>query len=795
MKLTIPSAFALATLGASPLVAQTVDFTVGETIPVVQALPGSTLTAGKSAFVRTQIQFTGTLPANTVVDGLMRVFVDGVEIPESPIYSFNGPIAPPDEPQLLNQNDTLNFVFLPPESDDVVLSVEVNPAGPGQVPETDFTNNVGSTPTLQFVCRRKPELVYVPIDYRPSGGGPNLPSESLIEPGVGDNFIQAVYPSGDWDYFRSDPPSKLWTNSLNGTGSGLLNSLLVDLQMMNPQPDFIYGWVPGSLPYNGQAIGIPGKAGMGNTQAIRHQRTFAHEIGHLVGRGHINNRIVSVGVDVEHQLNLTQGLPVIKPGTLNDIMVAGLLTNQAWVYSINYEFFHNHPVFQCSQPITTPSAAPNLLVAGLWNRNENTVELTDTVAFQGGIPSETVPLNQANLIVRVRLSGGDSQDFGLLVNTTTDSCADAGAGSSDSTVGETAIAGFVLVLPDAIVPSQVEEVRVIAAEQAEVMTTLTRSAAAPEVQLLSPLKAKLSGTEVRLDWSVRDADGDAVHHYLRYSPDGERLIPLAAKLVGTSYRVDLDELPALRSDKGYFELLSSDGLHTTRVRTPNLSSGSESLLVNPPETHVLTPDDGKSFPKGATVILHSSGWDLEDRAIEGASLVWSSDVDGVLATGRLAAVANLSVGAHVLTVTATDSDGLTSSDSTSITITDRPLPANAAVFTRNGGNNPASYTASAPVIGGSWTANVDLSGTGHTSALVTGHLTPGNTTLGGGQVLLISGPKQFELPLTAGPIASWTMTLPNDPTLAGLTLYTQAAHLFGVTPFALSNAQDLLLGF
>ena len=114
---------------------------------------------------------------------------------------------------------------------------------------------------------------------------------------------------------------------------------------------------------------------------------------------------------------------------------------------------------------------------------------------------------------------------------------------------------------------------------------------------------------------------------------------------------------------------------------------------------------------------------------------------------------------------------------------------------RNAGTNPASYTVSAPILGAMWTASVDLTTTGHGSALVIGTVAPATLTLGGGQVLLIGGPEVFELSLAPGPIATWTVMIPNDSALLGLVAYTQAGHFFGVSPFALSNAQDLCLGY
>ena len=155
------------------------DLTVNAIVPQ-QVIPGVTLIAGKSTIVRSVIGVSGTIPSGTEVDAIMRVFVGGVEASFSPVYTEN---APRELPTTFNPgqiNHSLNFVFIPPESNDVVLQVEVNPAGPNQVTETDFSNNTTSSPSLQFVCKDVPDLVYFPIDYRPSGGGQNLPNESFM---------------------------------------------------------------------------------------------------------------------------------------------------------------------------------------------------------------------------------------------------------------------------------------------------------------------------------------------------------------------------------------------------------------------------------------------------------------------------------------------------------------------------------------------------------------------------------------------------------------------------------------
>ena len=123
------------------------------------------------------------------------------------------------------------------------------------------------------------------------------------------------------------------------------------------------------------------------------------------------------------------------------------------------------------------------------------------------------------------------------------------------------------------------------------------------------------------------------------------------------------------------------------------------------------------------------------------------------------------------------------------------LAVGAIATSRNAGTNPQSYTATRPAIGTTWQATVDLSTTGHSQALLASFALAGRIDLAGGQVLLGSGPQLTKLPMQSGPIATWLVPIPNDPTLSGLAFTTQAVHLGGVVPFALSNAQDLLIGF
>ena len=96
------------------------DATVSS-IHVTQAMQtGSTpLTGDRSTYVRVTTNLVNP-PSNPVdLDGIMRVYVNNVEVPESPIYSINGPYPARPNPKLANENDTLNFFYLPPVSSNV----------------------------------------------------------------------------------------------------------------------------------------------------------------------------------------------------------------------------------------------------------------------------------------------------------------------------------------------------------------------------------------------------------------------------------------------------------------------------------------------------------------------------------------------------------------------------------------------------------------------------------------------------------------------------------------------------
>jgi carboxypeptidase T len=97
----------------------------------------------------------------------------------------------------------------------------------------------------------------------------------------------------------------------------------------------------------------------------------------------------------------------------------------------------------------------------------------------------------------------------------------------------------------------------------------------------------------------------------------------------------------------------------------------------PPAVNIIEPgDNSPPVHFGTAVTLFGSASDFEDGNLS-SSIVWTSSIDGQLATGS-GAWAFLSIGTHTITASVTDSAGTPASDS--VTVTVEPLPTFLATF-------------------------------------------------------------------------------------------------------------------
>ncbi len=671
----------------------------------------TTLVGGRSTMVRVKVAVTGQTVSQSNVDAVLRVYVGGQQMVGSPFFSRNGPITAPITPNVFNVNDTINFTIVAPVSTDVDFEVFLDPLN--KVTESNETNNLFLLSNKVFSCRKTLDVAYVSVNYTPGGG---QPVAATIEPGVGDGFMRGIYAVAELNYHRSPLGPLNWTSDINSSSSALLSSLQTIRLTTIPaagyaRPEFIYGWLPGN-PFsgNGQASGIPGDAAFGNTESSRFQRTFAHEIGHCWGRSHTSNAIATVGFDVEHHLISPLSLGQTHATTQYDVMVAGQLTNVAWVDSGTYLDCLTDTRSQCTA-FAPPGGGENpasdaqrvLQISGSYqhqvDRKPSRIELSPV--NQIDLASPTADDAQGDVLLQSFAAGGELLSSVRWKSATTrESCAQCVNGRphlhANSAVS--------ILIPAAVANQEPARIELRDLKSGNLLATRTRTASAPHIASLGSRMidgvgvASHSGTGpfVELFWDATDADGDALSADILLSCDGgQSWSAIGVNQRGASMKFALSDIPVAKNEQGIVKVRVTDGLNVVDAEMPTSighfglgasgskvldegsiagdSQWSNSWLVNVPDIHLISPNASQSYPFGASILLHASGWDLEDQFLPDTAFTWTSSIAGAIGTGRQILVSTLNPGTHLITLRGTDSGGSFVEKSVSIIVTARVI--------------------------------------------------------------------------------------------------------------------------
>lgn len=564
-----------------------VDLTVTN-VEVTQAIQTPTNTVQLAAQRRTAVRATlgvtgGASPAG--VTGRLHVFVGGAEITDpaglAPLASITAPAAP----DRANETHTLNFELPTPSgigaSTDVDFRVDVTPV-PG---ETDTGNNSGSANNLTFVARTNPIIFFTRINYAPSGLG--NPPDAFIQAGTGDAFIRGIFPVNEADptlYRQGLFPSLGFNEDADGNGRldvfaaegdnliSLLAScrqLIVDSGVGPADQVFLYGWIAGPVDGNGLST-IPGRNAFGNAEENRGQRTFAHEMGHLFGLVHNGRNLDQVGWDVGGRL---PGNPAgnnvtgrVRPTTLFDIMVAGLLTNQAWVDTTTYNFFFSHAVLG-GAPDSGDQAKPSERVAviqGIFDPSgERLVSLKPV--FRYPWPSQPIsrPRNlPTRYVAEVIDDGGNTIKVPF----------DALKGE-DSKESRGELRGFFEVMVPVAANREIVSVRITDLEGRREFGSQKRSRP-PTVRISAPQSGGQLGERTEVTWEATDPDTspDQLMFQIAYSADGGRsFVPVAVDVRGNKATFDSTEIQ-MSDGNGLIRVFVSDGTNTAFAQVDKLTT-------------------------------------------------------------------------------------------------------------------------------------------------------------------------------------------------------------------------------
>jgi hypothetical protein len=579
--------------------------------------------------------------------------------------NFGGTIMAQANPSRAVLDDSLNFV-IPGQAiqgSQFMLVRIVPPAGvsfsaSGELQETRLLTSY-QTPPLR--------VVFVPITYT-LNSVIRLPRAGAINDIR--SWLERAYPVPNVTSmqhattlaFAGQP-----TDLCGGSGWATLDNQLATLRSTSNTTlganTLYYGLVPddygaacsGGFVVGGMAADIPAGEASGQVYAdvFATGDKAAHELGHCLGRYHAEFCGATGGKPypypngrISPASNSLFGFDIqsfnVYPPTRQDMMT--YCWNNMWISDFTYNGLRSRIV---QFPLTAAgAAAPQdlLLVSGLINKTTGRAVLDPLYRLY--LPAPEPPQSGPCAVV-LRSAAGQvlaQHSFTPRVDT-------------QPMEGQDEILTIHELVPDHSSLAQVEvqcEGEVLAAREA--------SAHPPEVNVVAPNGGEMWESDSQtIEWEAGDADDDELHFLVQVSADdGATWTTLASDLTDTSLSFDTALLAG--SDQARVRVVASDGLLTAQ----DASDDPFTVSPKPPQVAIDWPADGSRVRPGQTLMLSGYAWDPEDGPLPGEDLAWESDRDGFLGSGAEVAVSTLSSGRHVITLSATDSDGQVGTDSISI---------------------------------------------------------------------------------------------------------------------------------
>lgn len=576
----------ISVVAVSAPAAQAVDLSVAS-VEVTQATqkPDNSikLVARRSTAVRATIAVADSAAPVAGVTGVAKVFRNGTEITPPGGVAPLAPLTAPLAPDRAVETDTLNFELPTSALDQLTattnldVQVDVTPV-PG---ESNAANNTGAANDLTVVAGVNPKLFFTRIDYTPAGLG--LPSTAFIQPGTGDAVVKGILPVDDRDsglYTQGLFPSLTFTRDDDGDniitggsgtaadaeGNALLNlleqcrQLIVSNGLGALDSTFLHGWVAGN-PLSGNGLaGIGGRTSYGNTDPVRGQRSYAHELTHNLGFDHINRNIDQVGWDVGARLannpstNNTTGR--VKPVSLFDIQVPGLLTNQAWIETPKYISLLGNTALGFGSGDTGGDVKRKvrrnvLAIQGVLDPRGRRVIRLEPVFRYPWLSQPTAATQTGDYIAEVVTSTGG------VIRAPFD-----GAVRDDGRAEKDPFGSFSVMVA---APAGIQSLSIRTRKGRKPLATLRRTKLAPRIVIVTPKAKTKLGKRVVLRWRASDGDTDRadLRFQVAYSTNnGRSFVPVGVSIAGSSFAFDARQVRRARGT-GLIRVFVSDGLNTS----------------------------------------------------------------------------------------------------------------------------------------------------------------------------------------------------------------------------------------
>jgi hypothetical protein len=451
-----------------------------------------------------------------------------------------------------------------------------------------------------------------------------------------------------------------------------------------PISDYYYGWTP-SARYNGGHADMPiyphagglGVVGIGSDSSsgpfspTRGATIFAHEVTHDLDVLHTNTAdgcsSNDSGADFPYASSNIQDVgfdpidgTVYDPANTHDVMsYCPVGTKNGWVSPFTWEkVWPEIAPSEVSGAAAEQAEAQRFLVVTGRVGIAYTGELLSGYALDGFDPGLEVDPGD----YRIDLEDGagqtlSSHSFGLVFR----AYSVQGAPELDTAM-------FTRVLPMA---AGAVNAALYHEGDPTPLDVMPINSSAPGVEFKEFFRGELIESPTLVEWQDMDGGNVGRRYSLFFKREaGGTMVPLVLDTLDREFLVNPDAFPS--SQTARFVLVADDSLNSTQIESATFA-----VPGHGPTATISGPGDQSFFDARDAIILDGKGNDVDDGVLDGASLSWSSDSDGLLGTGGVLALqpsadAALAAGRHVITLTATDSDGNQARDQIQIAIGSMP---------------------------------------------------------------------------------------------------------------------------
>lgn len=235
-------------------------------------------------------------------------------------------------------------------------------------------------------------------------------------------------------------------------------------------------------------------------------------------------------------------------------------------------------------------------------------------------------------------------------------------------------------------------------QDSTVLATLTPGANVPTVSMIKPAGGETIEDQLEVSWQASDADvNDILHYTVQYSPDnGVNWFSLLSDFVGpqdsntVSVLIDSLSIPGSATNTARIRVAASDGYNTALALSQPFT-----VKNRKPEAHISAPAIGETAVAGQAALLRGGAIDAEEGTLSDTALSWTVAGKAV-GTGEDVNVPGLAPGSYPVVLTAQDSLGATGTATATLTVMPLALPQVAAP-TMDGFCDDESYGSGAQV--------------------------------------------------------------------------------------------------